>query len=132
MPPLLKLWLDEEPVRLGLWSRRHGAARQGSVVAAPTGGPESSTTRRATPLLLLDAYLPPYEQTARLTGMRWLPPLVLHAAHRVHDAALAACAWLLTDRLERWPTGACSPTSSPRPRPLATRLPTARPSSAGD
>jgi glutathione-regulated potassium-efflux system ancillary protein KefF len=37
-----------------------------------------------------DAFLPPYEQTAVLCGMRFLPPMMLHGAHRVSDASSRA------------------------------------------
>lgn len=35
--------------------------------------------------------------------MRWLPPLVLHGAHRVDDAALRAHTELFGNRLATWP-----------------------------
>lgn len=104
MPPLLKLWLDEV-FAFGWAYGPGGTALRGKDLwlVASTGGPESSYHPAGYNRYFFDAYLPPYEQTARLTGMRWLPPLVLHAAHRVDDAALAAHARLFTDRLERWP-----------------------------
>lgn len=104
MPPLLKLWLDEV-FSFGWAYGPGGTALRGKDLwlVASTGGPESSYHPAGYNRYFFDAYLPPYEQTARLTGMRWLPPLVLHAAHRVDEAALAAHARLLTDRLERWP-----------------------------
>jgi len=43
------------------------------------------------------------EQTAALVGMRFLPPLVLHAAHRVADDAVREHAAMFTDRLTRYP-----------------------------
>ena len=33
--------------------------------------------------------MPPYEQTATLCGMRFLPPLVLHGAHAASETAVA-------------------------------------------
>jgi glutathione-regulated potassium-efflux system ancillary protein KefF len=35
--------------------------------------------------------------------MRWLPPLVLHGAHRIGGAELAAHAALFVQRLQQWP-----------------------------
>ena len=35
--------------------------------------------------------------------MRWLPPLVLHGAHRVDEPALQAHAEVFGDRLARYP-----------------------------
>ena len=53
---------------------------------ASTGGPEDSYRPDGYNRYFFDAFLPPYEQTAALCGMRLLPPLVLHGAHRVDDA----------------------------------------------
>ena len=35
--------------------------------------------------------------------MRWLPPLVLHGAHRADSATLQSHADLFAERLMRWP-----------------------------
>ena len=50
-----------------------------------------------------DAFLPPYEQTAALCGLRFVPPLVLHGAHRAAEAEVAAHASLYTSRLLSYP-----------------------------
>lgn len=104
MPPLLKLWLDEV-FAFGWAYGPGGTALRGKDLwlVASTGGPEASYHPAGYNRYFFDAYLPPYEQTARLTGMRWLPPLVLHGAHRVDEAALAAHARLFAERLSTWP-----------------------------
>ena len=61
---------------------------------ASTGGPDESYRPDGYNRYFFDAFLPPYEQTAALAGMRFLPPLLLHGAHRVGDAELAAHAEL--------------------------------------
>jgi glutathione-regulated potassium-efflux system ancillary protein KefF len=104
MPPLLKLWLDE--VFAFGWAYGPGGtalAGKDLWLVASTGGPEDSYHPAGYNRYFFDAYLTPYEQTARLTGMRWLPPLVLHAAHRTDDAELAAHAELFAERLQSWP-----------------------------
>jgi glutathione-regulated potassium-efflux system ancillary protein KefF len=35
--------------------------------------------------------------------MRWLPPLVLHGAHRISDAEVQAHTRLFVERLLQWP-----------------------------
>ena len=104
MPPLLKLWLDEV-FTFGWAYGPGGTALRGKDLwlVASTGGPEASYHPAGYNRYFFDAYLAPYEQTARLTGMRWLPPLVLHAAHRVDDATLATHASLFAERLASWP-----------------------------
>lgn len=104
MPPLLKLWLDEV-FAFGWAYGPGGTALRGKDLwlVASTGGPETSYHPAGYNRYFFDAYLPPYEQTARLTGMRWLPPLVLHGAHRVDEAALAGHAQMFARRLGMWP-----------------------------
>ena len=83
MPPLLKLWMDE--VLTHGWAYGStGTALQGKDLwlVATTGGPETSYHPQGYNRYFFDAFLPPYEQTAALCGMRFLPPLLLHGAHR--------------------------------------------------
>jgi len=107
MPALLKLWLDE--VLTHGWAYgRGGTALQGKDLwlVATTGGPESSYHPQGYNRYFFDAFLPPYEQTAALCGMRFLPPLVLHGAHRTGDAQLEAHAAVFEERLRthpQWP-----------------------------
>jgi glutathione-regulated potassium-efflux system ancillary protein KefF len=104
MPPLMKLWLDEV-FAFGWAYGPGGQALQGKDLwlAASTGGVEASYRPDGHNRYFFDDFLHPYEQTAALAGMRWLPPLVLHGAHRVSDADLAAHAALFADRLRQWP-----------------------------
>lgn len=104
MPPLLKLWLDEV-FAFGWAYGPGGTALRGKDLwlVASTGGDETSYHPAGHNRYFFDAYLTPYEQTARLTGMRWLPPLVMHGAHRVADETLAAHAALFIERLNAWP-----------------------------
>ncbi|MBL8324788.1 MAG: NAD(P)H-dependent oxidoreductase [Rubrivivax sp.] len=104
MPPLLKLWLDDV-LAFGWAYGPGGRALHGKDLwlVASTGGDEASYRPGGHNRHTFDAFLPPYEQTARLTGMRWLPPLVLHGAHRVTEAALATHAERFRQRLHDWP-----------------------------
>ena len=104
MPALLKLWMDE--VLTHGWAYgRGGHALQGKDLwlVATTGGAESSYHPQGYNRYFFDAFLPPYEQTAALCGMRFLPPLVLHGAHRVDDADLAAHVDVFAQRLRTYP-----------------------------
>jgi glutathione-regulated potassium-efflux system ancillary protein KefF len=104
MPPLMKLWLDET-LAFGWAYGPGGEALRGKDLwlVASTGGPEDSYRPDGYNRYFFDAFLYPYEQTAALVGMRWLPPLVLHGAHRIGDAELAAHAALFVQRLAAWP-----------------------------
>ena len=104
MPPLMKLWLDEV-LSFG-WAYGPGGTRlQGKDLwlVASTGGPEDSYQPDGYNRYFFDAFLPPYEQTAALCGMRFLPPMLLHGAHKAGEAELAAHASTFVDRLVSYP-----------------------------
>lgn len=104
MPPLMKLWLDEV-FSFGWAYGPGGTALAGADLwlATSTGGPAESYHPAGYNRYFFDAFLPPYEQTAALAGMRFLPPLVLHGAHRADAAAIAAHAQVFADRLRCYP-----------------------------
>jgi glutathione-regulated potassium-efflux system ancillary protein KefF len=104
MPPLMKLWLDEV-FAFGWAYGPGGEALRGKDLwlVASTGGPEQSYRPDGYNRYFFDAFLHPYEQTAALVGMRWLPPLVLHGAHRADTTTLAGHAELFAQRLRAWP-----------------------------
>ena len=104
MPPMLKLWLDEV---FGFgWAYGPGGralAGKDLWLACSTGGPKASYRPDGYNRYFFDAFLYPYEQTAALVGMRWLPPLVLHGAHHADTATVQAHAAMLAERLASWP-----------------------------
>jgi glutathione-regulated potassium-efflux system ancillary protein KefF len=104
MPPLMKLWLDEVLTR-GWAYGRGGTALHGKDVwlVASTGGAESAYRPQGYNRYFFDAFLPPYEQTAALCGLRFLPPLVLHGAHAAGADAVAAHAASYRHRLASYP-----------------------------
>ena len=109
MPALMKLWLDE--VLTHGWAYGHspdGQATQGLKdkdvwLVVSTGGSESAYHPQGYNRHFFDAFLPPYEQTAALCGMRFLPPLVLHGAHHTSDAERLAHGQTFTNRLNQYP-----------------------------
>ena len=104
MPPLLKLWLDE--VFSFGWAYGPGGralAGKDLWLVASTGGPQTSYQPDGYNRYFFDAFLHPYEQTAALVGMRWLPPLVLHGAHTAGSEQLKAHSELFVQRLRTWP-----------------------------
>ena len=121
MPPLMKLWLDEV-FAFGWAYGPGGQVLQGKDLwlVASTGGPEESYRPSGYNRYFFDAFLPPYEQTAALAGMRFLPPLLLHGAHRLDDAALAEHVAIYMQRLGSYPDWpelaeleACAPCNVP-------------------
>ena len=104
MPPLMKLWVDEV-LSFGWAYGPGGQALHGKDLwlAASTGGPEDSYRPGSYNRYFFDAFLAPYDQTAALVGMRFLPPLLLHGAHRVGDAELDAHTQVFGARLASYP-----------------------------
>jgi glutathione-regulated potassium-efflux system ancillary protein KefF len=122
MPPLMKLWLDEVAA-FGWAYGPGGTALRGKALwlVTSTGGPQSSYRPSGHNRHAFQDFLPPYQQAAALCGLRWLPPLVLHGAHRVSEAELTAHEETFADRLARWPeapageTVACEVPADARP-----------------
>lgn len=104
MPPLMKLWLDDV-LTYGWAYGSGGDALHGKDVwlVTSTGGPEAAYHPSGYNRYFFDAFLPPYEQTAALCGMRFLPPLVLHGAHRAPAQEIAGHAQVFGERLASYP-----------------------------
>ena len=108
MPALQKLWLDE--VLTFGWAYG-GATGEGAGklqgkdlwLVATTGGEEASYHPQGYNRYFFDAFLPPYEQTAALCGMRFLPPLILHGAHAVAQNVVAQHIDTFSQRLQSYP-----------------------------
>ncbi|MFM5465013.1 glutathione-regulated potassium-efflux system oxidoreductase KefF [Aeromonas simiae] len=92
-PAILKEWLDLV-LEYGYAYGNEGDTLRGKLwlSAITTGGaPESYSTEGDNQRPLID-FLLPFQQTARLCGMHWLPPFVLHAFHKISDpTALLRC-----------------------------------------
>ena len=104
MPPLLKLWLDDV-LAFGWAYGPDGTALRGKDLwlVASTGGPEDSYRPDSYNRYFFDAFMPPYEQTAALCGMRFLPPLLMHGVHKANEHDLAAYAETYAQRLADYP-----------------------------
>ncbi|HUG24948.1 NAD(P)H-dependent oxidoreductase [Piscinibacter sp.] len=104
MTPLMKLWVDEV-LGFGWAYGPGGTALRGKDLwfVGSTGGTQASYRPDGYNRYFFDAFLPPYEQTAALCGMRFLPPQMLHAAHRAGDAEIAEHAAVYAQRLASYP-----------------------------
>ena len=104
MPPLMKLWVDEV-LAFGWAYGPGGNALRGKDLwlVATTGGPEDSYHPESYNRYRFDAFLPPYEQTAALCGMRFLPPLLLHGAHKVDEVEVQVHEAVFAQRLGSHP-----------------------------
>lgn len=86
-PPLLKQWLDL--VLEHNWAYgSHGHALTGKYVfnAISAGASQPVYTRAGRNRFTVREFLAPFEQTARLCKMEYLPPFVVHGTHRITDS----------------------------------------------
>jgi glutathione-regulated potassium-efflux system ancillary protein KefF len=127
MPALAKLWVDEV-LSYGWAYGQGGDALRGMDcwLVASTGGPADSYQPEGYNRFAFEAFLPPYVQTANLCGMRFLPPLLIHGAHRISDAQLASQVGRFTERLTHypdWPDLDACRLARPADVPAVDRLP---------
>ncbi len=104
MPALQKMRIDE--VLTHCWAYEEGGNKlQGKDLwlVATTGGPETSYHPQSYNRYFFDAFLPPYEQTAALCGMRFLPPLILHKARNIGQGDLDRHVATFSQRLQTYP-----------------------------
>lgn len=93
VPSLLKHWFDKVLLR-GFAYGEGGTALHGKrcLWVATTGGDDAAYSSSGMHARPFDEYVPVIEQTARFCGMQWLPPLIVHGAHRVSEAELESAA----------------------------------------
>lgn len=90
-PALLKEWQDLV-LELGFAYGEGGDALRGRTLASAitTGGPQESYSENGYNRHPVGALLVPFEQTARLCGMRYAEPFLSFAAPRLPDTELVA------------------------------------------
>ena len=90
-PALLKEWQDLV-LEYGFAYGDRGTALQGKRVLSvlSAGGPEDAYRREGYNRFTVRELLTPFEQTARLCGMDYLPPFVVHNSRALDDTQIAA------------------------------------------
>jgi glutathione-regulated potassium-efflux system ancillary protein KefF len=100
MPALMKLWVDD--VLAFRWAYGPGGrALAGKCLwlVVSTGGTETSYEAAGSNRHPFASFLPAYEQTAALVGMRFLAPQVFHGAHKAEAHEVQAHAHAFAQRL---------------------------------
>jgi glutathione-regulated potassium-efflux system ancillary protein KefG len=92
-PAILKEWQDLV-LQHGFAYGLGGKALAGKTLmsAISTGGHEASYDDSGMNRFAIHELLRPFEQTARLCGMSWLPPFIIHGTHAIEDDAIAESA----------------------------------------
>lgn len=85
-PAILKEWQDLV-LEYGFAYGHDGKALQGKkfLTAITTGGTLEAYCRKGYNFFSIRELLTPFEQTARLCGMDYLPPFVVHGTHQLQD-----------------------------------------------
>lgn len=100
-PPLLKQWIDI--VLEHGWAYGHdGYALKGKLLlqAITTGGKKENYCSTGRDFYTIPQLLEPFNQTARVCRMDYLPPFVIHGTHSMDEAGYAESAQLYCDALE--------------------------------
>jgi glutathione-regulated potassium-efflux system ancillary protein KefF len=104
MPGLLKEWIDTVFEHGWAYGRQGHALRGKDLwLVASTGSPESAYRPGGFHRRHFSDFLPPYEQTAHLCGMRWLPPLIVHGSREADAVETEPYAMEYRDRLINYP-----------------------------
>jgi glutathione-regulated potassium-efflux system ancillary protein KefG len=89
VPPLLKQWQDLVLEHGWAYGSRGTALRgKRTLHVISTGGTAAAYQHRGYNHFTMRELLAPLEQTARLCGMEFLPPFVIHGTHRLNAADL--------------------------------------------
>ncbi len=106
-PSLLKEWQDVVLER-GFAYGEQGHALHGKRVlsAVTTGGPDSSYGLEGYNHFTLRQLLAPFEQTARLCGMEYLEPFVVHGVRELEESGLVMVAGRYRERIQALSGGA--------------------------
>jgi putative NADPH-quinone reductase len=104
MPSLLKEWIDVVFEHGWAYGHEGNALRgKGFWLVATTGGRADAYTESGYHGRPFSDFLPPYEQTARLCGMQWLEPFVVHGARQITEEDIAVQAARYRALLESYP-----------------------------
>ena len=91
VPPLLKAWIDLVFAHGWAYGRGSGALRGKRLLTVTTaGGREEAYQPGGHNRYSMVQLLAPFDQTAHLCGMTYLPPFVVHGTHALDDADIAA------------------------------------------
>ncbi len=104
MPSLLKEWIDMV-LEHGWAYGSSGTALHGKDywLVATAGGVAESYQESGYHRHPFSAFLPPFEQTANLCGMRWLTPHILFVAHHVDGTVIKEHIAQYRERLRTYP-----------------------------
>lgn len=108
-PPVLKAWIDQV-LLFGFAYGQGGDKLHGKelILAITTGGPAESFQSGSFNRFSMNEFLTPFEQTAKMIGMTYLPPFVFHSAMSRDKTKLNASTAKLVNYVTKPRVGACN------------------------
>ncbi|MDN3682868.1 NAD(P)H-dependent oxidoreductase [Vibrio tapetis subsp. quintayensis] len=108
-PPVLKAWIDQV-LLYGFAYGQGGDKLHGKelILAITTGGAVESFQSGSFNRFSMNQFLTPFEQTAKMVGMTYLPPFVLHSAMSRDKTKLNASTDKLINYVTKPRIGACN------------------------
>lgn len=105
-PPLLKQWIDLV-LEFGWAYGPGGNALQGKIAfnSITSGGQRSAYSKEGYNRFTVKELLAPFDQTAVLCKMTYLPPFAVHGTHRISKEELELSAKLYQEMLTRLESG---------------------------
>jgi len=102
-PPLLKQWIDMV-LEVGWAYGPGGNALQGKYIlqVITAGGSEQAYQPKGSNRFTIRELLRPFEQTAHLCKMHYLPPFVIHGTHKLSQPDLEQQTQQLFQFLDNW------------------------------
>jgi glutathione-regulated potassium-efflux system ancillary protein KefG len=108
-PPMIKQWIDM--VLEHGWAHGEGGCNMAHMIVfhtLTTGGAREGYSRNGYNRHSLGEFLVPFEQTAHLCNMTYLPPFAVQGTYLLNDADLHAAAGLYQKLLQRLARGTFS------------------------
>jgi glutathione-regulated potassium-efflux system ancillary protein KefG len=98
-PALLKEWLDRVLTRGFAYGDGTALVGKKLQISCAAGGAEAVYSATGRNKYTMTEFLRPFEVTAQLCGMTYLPPFAIHAAHLLTDAEISAQAEALVAKI---------------------------------
>jgi len=105
-PPLLKQWIDLV-LQFGWAYGPGGGALQGKIIfnTITSGGQRAAYSKEGHNRFTVNELLSPFDQTATLCKMTYLPPFAIHGTHQISSEDMHKMAQQYRSMLERFVSG---------------------------
>lgn len=101
-PPILKQWIDLVLEHGWAYGKNGIALKDKNIFSCiSSGGPQESYTHEGFHSYTVHEFLRPFERTATLCSMNYLPPFFVHGSHKISDENLLEHSKLYHDCIQK-------------------------------